>query len=280
MTDRDDFIELVADVRALVEDLRARGIAELPLEASAPSPAAAELVPSAPAARRAQTIAPPLPMREVPPPAVATSAWANMAAASREASDDAAVHGAEGLQRIRDDLGDCRRCNLCKDRRNIVFGVGDPGAALMVIGEGPGHDEDLQGDPFVGAAGQMLDKMLLNVVGFAREQVYIANIVKCRPPGNRNPLPDEIAACRPYLERQILAVRPKVLLVLGSVALKSLLDTTSGIMKMRGAWTEWRGIPVMPTFHPAYLLRNPDDKRKTFEDLKALKARFDEFQAR
>ncbi len=253
---RDELADLVADVRALLEEEAARGVRAEPRDV----PVVASITP-APAAEPAR--------------AAASSQWAKVAASSRAAADVATERGAPGLVRIREDLGDCRRCKLCKERRNIVYGVGAAEAALMVVGEGPGHDEDLKGEPFVGAAGQMLDKMLSAVVGLAREQVYIANVVKCRPPGNRNPEPEEIAACLPFLERQILAVRPKVILVLGSVALKALLTTPSGIMSMRGRWQSWQEIPVMPTFHPAYLLRNPADKRKTFEDLQELKKRLD-----
>jgi DNA polymerase len=146
----------------------------------------------------------------------------------------------------------------------------------MVIGEGPGETEDQRGEPFVGPAGEMLDKMLERVVGRPRANVYIANVVKCRPPANRNPLPDEVATCLPYLRRQIRAVSPKAILVLGSVAARSLLGTEEGITRLRGRWTQVDGVPVMPTFHPAYLLRKPEDKRFTFDDLKELRRRLDE----
>jgi len=157
-----------------------------------------------------------------------------------------------------------------------VFGVGDPDADLVICGEGPGYHEDQQGEPFVGPAGEMLDKMLVHVLGLQRGQVYILNVVKCRPPKNRNPLPDEVASCRPFLEAQIAAIQPKLMLVLGGVAFKTLFDTQQGITRSRGSWREWRGVPTLPTFHPAYLLRNPAQKRHTFNDLKALKVRYDE----
>lgn len=199
------------------------------------------------------------------------------APARAEPAPEAAAEPAdvEDLGDVRTDLGDCTRCGLCAGRRNIVFGVGDPQADLMVVGEAPGYHEDQRGEPFVGAAGEMLDKMLANVLGLPRAQVYIANVVKCRPPDNRNPDPQEIATCLPFLRRQIAAIEPKVILVLGSVAFRALLDTSQGITRSRGRWHELDGVPVMPTFHPAYLLRKPQDKRLTFEDLKSVRARYD-----
>jgi DNA polymerase len=200
-------------------------------------------------------------------------AWAAVTQAP-VAADPGEV-GAHGLRRIRDDLGDCQRCALGQSRRHIVFGVGSPEADLVVVGEAPGYQEDQVGEPFVGPAGQMLDRMLRNVLQLERAQVHIVNVVKCRPPDNRKPLPQEVGACLPFLHRQILAIQPRVLLVLGNVALHNLFDTTEGITRTRGVWREWRGIPTMPTFHPAYLLRNAADKRKTFEDLKQLRERYD-----
>jgi DNA polymerase len=147
-----------------------------------------------------------------------------------------------------------------------VFGVGDPGAALMFVGEGPGADEDLQGEPFVGKAGQLLTKMI-EAMGFRREEVYIANVVKCRPPGNRDPEPDEIAACEPFLKAQIAAVRPRVIVALGRFAVQTLLRDATPITRQRGAWREYEGVKLMPTFHPAYLLRNPAEKGKAWQDL-------------
>jgi DNA polymerase len=182
-----------------------------------------------------------------------------------------------GLASVRDDLGDCRRCKLCETRKNIVFGVGNPRALLMFVGEGPGADEDAQGEPFVGRAGQKLNDMI-RAIGLAREDVYIANVVKCRPPGNRDPQPDEVATCSPFLFRQIEAIAPKVLVALGSPAAKTLLSTKVGITALRGTWGVFHGIPVMPTFHPAYLLRayTLENRRLVFEDLKAARQRIDE----
>ena len=187
---------------------------------------------------------------------------------------------ADRLLAVRRELGACQRCRLCEGRRSLVFGMGHPDADLVILGEGPGANEDRDGLPFVGAAGQMLDNMLKHVLGLTRDQVYILNVVKCRPPNNRNPQPDEVAACRPFLLGQLQAIRPKVILTLGSPAVKTLLETTRGIMSMRGRWQAWEGVPVMPTLHPAYLLRKPEDKRLTFDDLKALRARYDHLGGR
>jgi DNA polymerase len=148
-----------------------------------------------------------------------------------------------------------------------VFGAGDPCARLMFIGEAPGEEEDQKGEPFVGAAGQLLDRMI-RAMGLEREEVYIANIVKCRPPGNRNPEPREIVSCLPYLRRQIEVVLPEVICALGRVAARTILDTQLSIGRLRGRFAEYLGIPVLPTFHPAYLLRTPEDKRLCWQDLK------------
>ncbi len=163
-------------------------------------------------------------------------------------------------------LRPCTRCGLCKGRTQVVFGVGDPDAAILFVGEGPGADEDRQGEPFVGKAGQLLTK-IIEAMGLRREDVYIANVVKCRPPGNRVPMFEEAQACLPFLLDQIETVRPKVLIALGSTAAKALLGTTSSIGQLRGRWHDFRGTPLLVTYHPAYLLRNPGDKRKVWEDV-------------
>ncbi len=170
------------------------------------------------------------------------------------------------LDQIRRELGDCTRCKLCSGRKNIVFGVGNPRAELVFVGEGPGENEDLQGVPFVGAAGELLTKMI-QAMGFSRDDVYICNVVKCRPPGNRNPEPDEIASCEPFLRSQLLALQPKVIVALGKFAAQTLLRDTTPITRLRGNWREYQGVKLMPTFHPAYLLRSPAEKRKAWEDL-------------
>ncbi len=175
------------------------------------------------------------------------------------------------LETVRNELGDCQRCKLASTRTNIVFGTGDPNASLVFVGEGPGQDEDLQGTPFVGRAGQLLTKMI-TAMGLSRETVYIANIIKCRPPKNRNPKPDEIANCRPFLDKQILAIRPKVICALGTFAAQTLLGTQSRISDLRGRFHELKGVKVLPTFHPAYLLRNPGEKKRVWEDLQKIMA--------
>jgi uracil-DNA glycosylase family 4 len=181
------------------------------------------------------------------------------------------------LAALRDEIGDCKRCKLCQERTNIVFGVGNPHAKLMFVGEGPGADEGAQGEPFVGRAGQKLNEMI-QAIGLTREDVYIANVVKCRPPGNRDPEPDEVATCSPFLFRQIEIIRPKAIVALGSPATKTLLATKAGITSLRGRWGSFRGIPVMPTFHPAFLLRKytVENRQAVFADLKAARARIDE----
>lgn len=173
------------------------------------------------------------------------------------------------LQEIRDEIGDCRRCKLCSNRKNIVFGTGNPNATLMFVGEAPGADEDSQGQPFVGRAGQLLTKMI-QAMGFSREEVYIANIIKCRPPENRNPQPDEIASCRPFLLKQIEAIRPKIICALGTFSAQTLLETQQKISALRGKFHDYHGVKVLPTFHPAYLLRNPNEKKHVWEDLKKI----------
>jgi len=177
-----------------------------------------------------------------------------------------------GLRAIREDIGDCRRCKLCEKRTQIVFGVGNPNAELMFVGEGPGEDEDRKGEPFVGRAGQLLTDIITKGMGLARSDVYIANVVKCRPPGNRNPEPDEIAACQPFLFRQIETISPKVVVALGKFAAQTLLETATPISKLRGQWFPFRGRKLMPTFHPSYLLRNPADKKLVWEDVKLVMA--------
>ena len=178
------------------------------------------------------------------------------------------VEMSSGLRAIREDIGDCRRCKLCSTRTHIVFGVGNPRAEVMFVGEGPGEDEDRQGEPFVGRAGKLLTDIITGGMGLSRSDVYIANVVKCRPPGNRNPEPDEIAACQPFLIAQIDAIDPKVIVALGKFAAQTLLETTAPISKLRGRWVEFRGRKLMPTFHPSYLLRTPSDKKLVWEDIK------------
>ncbi len=175
----------------------------------------------------------------------------------------------ETLEAIRIDLGECRRCRLSESRKNIVFGAGDPHARLVFVGEGPGYDEDQKGEPFIGAAGRLLTK-IIEAIKYTREQVYICNIIKCRPPGNRNPLPDEIEVCLPFLKRQLATIKPDVICALGAFAAQALLETTMPISKLKGRFHDYNGIRVLPTYHPAYLLRNPGKKRDVWEDMKKL----------
>jgi uracil-DNA glycosylase len=177
----------------------------------------------------------------------------------------------DSLLKIREDIGDCTRCKLHKGRHNIVFGDGSPKAQLVFVGEGPGADEDAQGLPFVGRAGKLLTQMI-EAMGLQRRDVYICNVVKCRPPENRTPEPDEIQTCSPYLLRQIDVINPKVIVCLGAVAVKTLLETNRGISHFRGEWQEWRGRKLMATFHPAYLLRNPPAKADVWKDLQKVMA--------
>lgn len=180
----------------------------------------------------------------------------------------------ETLEDIRRDLGDCRRCKLCEGRTHIVFGEGDATARLVFVGEGPGSDEDRQGRPFVGRAGKLLTD-IIRAMGLQRESVYICNIIKCRPPRNRNPETDEIRACVPFLERQLDAIAPRFICALGTFAAQTLLETTTPISRLRGRFHEYRGIRLMPTFHPAYLLRNPEKKRAVWEDVQQLMKVYD-----
>jgi uracil-DNA glycosylase len=186
--------------------------------------------------------------------------------------DDAAplplIRTPEALAAIREELGDCTRCKLhAQGRKQIVFGVGNPSADLMFVGEAPGADEDVQGIPFVGRAGQLLTKMI-EAMGLRRDEVYIANVLKCRPPNNRDPQPDEVESCEPFLFKQIASVQPQVIIALGAFAARALLKTQDPISRMRGRIYEYRGAKLIPTFHPSFLLRSPGYKREAWEDLK------------
>lgn len=177
----------------------------------------------------------------------------------------------DSLLKIREDLGDCTRCKLHQGRNKLVFGDGNPKAQLVFVGEGPGADEDMQGLPFVGRAGKLLTQMI-EAMGLQRRDVYICNVVKCRPPQNRAPEPDEVETCSPYLLRQIDVIHPKVVVCLGAVAAKTLLNTTRGVSQFRGEWLDWRGYKLMATYHPAYLLRNPPAKADVWKDLQKVMA--------
>jgi DNA polymerase len=244
MADPEEIADAVADVRRHVEWLRSTGQKFVLADRSAPK--------AAPVVSRGQAT---LSLEPEKPPPPATPGPRRT------------------LEEIRAELGDCKRCKLCSGRTNIVFGVGNPKAELVFVGEGPGADEDAQGIPFVGKAGQLLTKMI-EAMGFTRDQVYICNVVKCRPPGNRNPEPDEIEACEPFLKAQIDSIRPKAIVALGKFAAQTLLRDSTPITRMRGHWRTYEGVPLMPTFHPAYLLRSPGEKKLAWADLKQVMKMF------
>ncbi|MBI1948285.1 MAG: uracil-DNA glycosylase [Deltaproteobacteria bacterium] len=231
------------------------------------APAATPRAPSAPV-RPPPVAAPPAtppatprvasaPLPVVPPPIGGAAAEAIAAILASEATN------ADKLEKLRTEvIGECTRCKLHRGRSRLVFGVGNPNAALVFVGEGPGADEDRQGIPFVGKAGQLLTKMI-EAMGFRRDDVYICNVVKCRPPSNRDPEPDEVLACEPFLQAQLAILHPLVIVALGRHAAQTLLRSKTPITRLRGGWQEYRGIPLMPTYHPSYLLREETDPSKT-----------------
>ncbi len=178
----------------------------------------------------------------------------------------------ETLESIRAELGDCQRCGLAASRTQLVYGVGNTNARLVLVGEAPGREEDQKGEPFVGEAGRLLDR-ILQAMGMKREEVYICNVLKCRPPTHRDPLPEEVATSEAFLARQIAAIKPQVIIGLGRFAVHSLLKSNVPISRLRGEWQSYQGIPLMPTYHPAYLLRNPEGKRDVWEDMKEVMRR-------
>jgi len=189
---------------------------------------------------------------------------------NRRERDGAGVETLDALQEL---IGDCKRCKLHQGRKSLVFGEGDPRARLVFVGEGPGRDEDIAGKPFVGEAGRLLTRIIENGMGLQRRDVYICNVVKCRPPGNRDPEKDEVETCLPFLEEQIRIIKPEVICTLGRVAGRTFLGDEFRITRDRGTWRSYKGIPLMPTFHPAYLLRNPAAKRPVWEDVQAIMRR-------
>jgi len=248
-TPQDELLALLASVRATVEHLRGSGVSGFPrgLRSSR--------VPDEDRDRPVANLRSPKQAAAAPAPAGDLFA-------------DGERRGANTLEDVRAVIGDCQRCKLCRGRTHIVFGVGNPAAALMFVGEGPGRDEDLKAEPFVGRAGQLLTEIITKGMKLRREDVYIANVVKCRPPENRNPEPDEIAACEPFLIRQIEVIQPRVLVALGKFAAQTLLRDKTPISRLRGRWFDYHGIKLMPTLHPAYLLRNPADKKLVWADVK------------
>lgn len=205
-----------------------------------------------------------------PVAAVAAGAPVELSMFDQVAAPSAAT-AEERLRLIREELGDCTRCRLHGGRTTLVYGVGNPDAALMFVGEAPGRDEDLQGIPFVGRAGQLLTR-IIEAIDLRRDDVYIANVIKCRPPDNRNPQPDEVRTCEPFLFAQIDAIRPRVIVAMGSFAARTLLRTEDAISRLRGRVFEFRGARLIPTFHPAFLLRSPDRKRDVWEDMKKVRS--------
>ncbi len=286
----EEFAEAVADTRQLLSAGRAAGQRELaweqrdpdwpaptePVQAH-PAPASTSSEPAAEPAPRVRPSPRLFPARDAPPRPIPPS-LGPAGGPGRWQGYGQAHDPAQALALVRDQLGDCERCGLHSGRKNIVFGVGDPGARLVVVGEAPGFHEDRLGEPFVGAAGQLLDRMLHKVIHLQREQVYIMNVLKCRPPDNRDPLPVEVSACRAFFDAQLNVIRPEVILAVGRYAAQSLLDSSRGIRALRGRWGSYRGIPVMPTYHPAYLLRlqgeqEKQEKYRTWQDLVAVQKR-------
>jgi DNA polymerase len=255
---RDELLHLTRQLKQYASWLEQGGVAGVP-----PAP----VVAPAPVAQKA-----PVAAAKPAPAAARPSAPSVETAMPVEAPPRAA--GGLTLPQVREELGDCTRCKLHPQRKNIVFGVGNPEASLVFVGEAPGAEEDKQGEPFVGAAGQLLDKMIL-AMGLSRQEVYICNILKCRPPGNRNPEPDEIEQCEPFLKKQLAAIRPRMIVCLGKFAAQCLLRSDAPISRLRGQWKSYEGIPLMPTFHPAYLLRNPSSKREVWADLQLVMAEMD-----
>jgi DNA polymerase len=256
---------LAAAARALLRELVEEGVDWFPRPA-APAPAST----AARATLRAPARSPEPAARAAPTPPAET------AAAQPSLLRTPSPFGERPtLADVREALGDCKRCRLHEGRNRIVFGDGNPQAKLLFVGEGPGENEDLQGLPFVGRAGELLTQMIEKGLGIPRSSVYICNIVKCRPPGNRTPLADEVSSCRPFLDGQIQAVSPAVIVALGKPAASLLLGREISITRVRGTWQDYRGIPVMPTFHPAFVLRQytAENRRLVWEDLKAALAR-------
>jgi len=268
------------DLRTLIEEtkkqllhLQALGVEGVQFVASA-APAisaesqVAERKPkesATPATPKATTISKPAPFERQPASSLADSLFGSLGRAP-----DPLPSSNETFEEIHGDIGDCTRCPLHSGRTTIVHTEGNRKARLMFVGEAPGADEDIQARPFVGRAGQLLTK-IIEAIGFKREEVLIGNVNRCRPPGNRPPTPEEASMCKPYLLREIAVVQPEVIVVLGNTAMKNLLDTREGITRLRGTFQNYKGIKVMPTFHPAYLLRDPSKKRETWDDLKKVR---------
>jgi uracil-DNA glycosylase family 4 len=246
-----EFLDILADVRAHLEYQRALGVKSIEVTSvDIQMPVVRPAMATAPKEKTAVSPSAPAVVKET---VTVTSAQ---------------ISQPMTLEAIREEIGDCTRCKLHKGRKNIVFGEGDPKAVIIFVGEGPGYEEDQQGRPFVGAAGQLLTDIIEKGMNIKRAEVYICNIVKCRPPNNRNPEPDEVETCIGFVKKQIRAIHPTVIVTLGNVPTQNLLNTKQGITKLRGVWHEYEGIPVMPTFHPSYLLRSPGEKKWVWVDIK------------
>jgi uracil-DNA glycosylase family 4 len=255
-----DRATILASLRDYVEQIREEG-----LEGLSGSVASATLQKTA--TTRESAVAPPPPPSPSPPLAASTADALKNPAPTELTYKYPGLEKTADLAALREFVGECTRCKLAPMRTNLVFGVGNPQADLMFVGEAPGADEDLRGEPFVGRAGQLLTDIIERGMGMTRADVYICNVIKCRPPDNRNPEADEVATCEPFLFRQIDLVRPRVIVGLGTFAVQAVLKIKTPISKLRGNWHEVRGIKMMPTFHPAYLLRNPSDKRLVWSDI-------------
>jgi len=277
---RDEVLETLRDAREHVAYFRELGIETID---PAGAPAVATPLPAATAAapKQVENIRPlmqPVPAKtslQVEPHGDVPTRDQSSLFGNVVAPAPAFASTSETLEGIWGDIGDCTRCGLCEGRTQVVNTHGNPKARLMFIGEAPGADEDAQGKPFVGRAGQLLTK-IIEAIGMKREEVIIGNVNRCRPPGNRQPTLEEAAICRPFLFREIAAVQPEVIVVMGNTAMRNLLETREGITRLRGQFQDFRGIKVMPTFHPAYLLRDPSKKRETWEDIKKVRTYLDQ----
>lgn len=262
----------LAAIRDSLRDLLADGVDFVPRAAGTAARSAAGAAANAPAPRPRAAA----PGAQASAPRAAAPAFRPRVAplAAPTVVGDAALTKQAQLDAIRAEIGDCRRCALCEQRRSVVFGEGNPDARVVFVGEGPGEEEDKSGRPFVGRAGELLTKMI-EAVGWRREDVYICNIVKCRPPGNRDPHPLEVATCEPFLVQQLHAIAPAAIVTLGKPAISALIGRPVAITKLRGRWLEWQGVPVMPTYHPAYLLRNytRETRQAVWDDLRAVRER-------
>ena len=257
MNDTNEFREIVSQTREYLEFYRELGLTEIGGSLLATRD---EEIPV--------TVSAPFIVPKIESPNMSPKKTTEASPVSEETSKP--LRANETLPDIRADIGDCTRCRLCEQRTNIVFGSGNPNADLMFVGEGPGADEDRQGLPFVGRSGQLLTK-IIESIGYKREDCYIANVVKCRPPENRTPQPDEIATCEGFLFRQLAIIKPKVVVALGLPSAQTLLKTKQSISSLRGRFHDFQEAKLMPTFHPAYLLRSPDKKREVWEDMKKVR---------